>query len=167
MDPLACAHARINVKRTVFASDMWSVGHRDYEVRHTVLGRRRDTPARDSVDGKSNVASTPERRLSQRQKQVTIGKNTAEYDTYVRCVPKDERDGNKEFIGSPRPHPRTPDPRRHMSKRAFDGRVRAWRRALHTWSDVPVTKKVPTVTASKWTLPPARMLRVSLFWDDE
>lgn len=30
-------------------------------------------------------------------------------------------------------HPRTPDPYEIQSKRAFDGRIKVWRRALHVW----------------------------------
>ena len=30
-------------------------------------------------------------------------------------------------------HPRTPDPYEIQSKRAFEGRIKVWRRALHSW----------------------------------
>jgi len=33
-------------------------------------------------------------------------------------------------------HPRTPDVKERISKRRFDGKVRAWRRALHSWDDI-------------------------------
>lgn len=35
-------------------------------------------------------------------------------------------------------HPRTPDIHKDMSKRQFDGIVKAWRRALHTWDNPDV-----------------------------
>ena len=30
-------------------------------------------------------------------------------------------------------HPRTPDPYEIQSKRAFEGRIKVWRRSLHAW----------------------------------
>lgn len=33
-------------------------------------------------------------------------------------------------------HPRTPDAYEKMSKRDFEGRIKAWRRALHLWDNV-------------------------------
>ena len=32
-------------------------------------------------------------------------------------------------------HPRTPDPTEGISKRAFEGCIKAWRRALHLWDN--------------------------------
>ncbi|CAM9480968.1 unnamed protein product, partial [Ectocarpus fasciculatus] len=67
-----------------------------------------------------------EARIQARMKQIGYGKNTVAYDNYVSLVPKDKRRGYGE-------HPRTPDPYEKQSKRAFDGRIRAWRRQLHQW----------------------------------
>ena len=39
---------------------------------------------------------------------------------------RDQRKGYSE-------HPRTPDPYEKIPKRAFDGRIKAWRRQLHKW----------------------------------
>jgi len=39
-------------------------------------------------------------------------------------------------LGEPR-HPHTPKVHKAMSKRCFDGQVRAWRRALHLWDVMP------------------------------
>lgn len=33
-------------------------------------------------------------------------------------------------------HPRTPDPYELQSKRAFDGRIKIWRRELHKWDNI-------------------------------
>ena len=63
-----------------------------------------------------------ERQISWRKKQVMIGK---ELDAYRRF--------NAEFPAATRrrDHPRTPDAHdARMSKRQFEGRVRAWKRAL-------------------------------------
>jgi hypothetical protein len=33
-------------------------------------------------------------------------------------------------------HPRTPDAYERQSKRAFDGKIRVWRRLLHKWDNI-------------------------------
>ncbi len=51
-------------------------------------------------------------------------------------------------------HPRTPDPTEEVSKRAFDGRIKAWRRELHKWDSaeqslaIGVNKKQQVVPGS-------------------
>lgn len=60
-----------------------------------------------------------------------MGKNTIGYDRYSAAVPRDERDPAQRFGR----HPVTPDKYEVASKRAFDGRVRTWRRLLHAWDD--------------------------------
>ena len=75
------------------------------------------------------VLSDPDaaaQRLQQRKKQIEYGKDTPEYAAYLRAVPKEQRG---------RDHPRTPDITESVSKRCFDGRVKAWRRALHGWAE--------------------------------
>ena len=71
---------------------------------------------------------TDVRKLEQRQKQIDFGKNTLGYSRYVRVVPRHARRPN-----GPMPHPATPNIKEKQSKRRFDGRVRDWRRALHSW----------------------------------
>ncbi|KAI3656885.1 hypothetical protein MP638_004241 [Amoeboaphelidium occidentale] len=66
--------------------------------------------------------SSPERRLQQRQKQVDIGKNTPEYQYYIYTVPKEQRRKGD---------PQTPDKFQDISKRNWEGQVKAWRRRLH------------------------------------
>lgn len=65
-------------------------------------------------------------RLQTRLKQIAFGKNTLGYDNYIRAVSKHLRKGYND-------HPRTPDPQEKQSKRCFDGKVKAWRRALHKY----------------------------------
>lgn len=65
-------------------------------------------------------------RIAARLKQIAFGKNTVGYDNYVVAVPKEKRGGYQE-------HPRTPDAYEAQSKRAFDGKVKAWRRGIHHW----------------------------------
>ena len=66
--------------------------------------------------------------IAKRTQQVDFGKNTVGYANYVRLVPKHARQKGIEDI-----YPTTPDPTRPLSKRRFDGVVRAWRRRLHKW----------------------------------
>lgn len=73
------------------------------------------------------LQETDPHRLAQRQKQLDLGKNTLGYQRYLETVPKKKRKpGNKK-------HPSTPDPYQVCSKRAFDGKLRSWRRILHEW----------------------------------
>ena len=69
---------------------------------------------------------TDPRRLQQREKQISYGKNTIGYDRYTTAVPRHRRT---------RQHPRTPDVHKKMSKRAWEGLIRKWRRDLHAWDD--------------------------------
>lgn len=71
---------------------------------------------------------TDARRLSQRRKEIGYGKNTLGYDRYRKMVPKEKRK---------RGDPQTPDVTVKVSKRQFDGIVRAWRRKLHDWDPPP------------------------------
>lgn len=65
-------------------------------------------------------------RLRQRQKQIDLGKNTRGYERYVALVPRDQRKFDD---------PWTPDKTAPCSKRAFDGRIRKWRRDLHKYDE--------------------------------
>ena len=138
---------------------MWAVGHYDVEMRRALSAEGAIPPA---------PPSSPRHRLAQRQKQLDMGKATAGYARYVEEVPVHERDPARALgaAGHGRRHPRTPDPRRRVSKRAFDGHVSAWRRALHEWDEAETPMPVRTPAASKWTLPRAAALRRSEFWRD-
>ena len=71
---------------------------------------------------------TDEHKLRQRQRQIDYGKNTLGYARYRELVAKSARRSSDAW---------TPDIRAGMSKRAFDGVVRKWRRRLHAY-DPPV-----------------------------
>lgn len=60
----------------------------------------------------------------QRQKQIDYGKNTVGYEKYLKLVPKSKRGPTD---------PKTPNIYISMSKRAFDGMVKKWRRELHRY----------------------------------
>jgi histone RNA hairpin-binding protein len=67
---------------------------------------------------------TESHRIDQREKQISKGKNTIGYSRYVEKVPPNRR--SKE-------DPRTPPLQSPLSKRAWDGIYKQWRRQLHTW----------------------------------
>jgi hypothetical protein len=81
--------------------------------------------------GSVEERETDATRIQARLKQIACGKNTLGYDNYTQQVPKKMRRGYAE-------HPRTPDPTEKISKRCFDGRIKAWRRALHTFDPLYV-----------------------------
>lgn len=88
-------------------------------------------------------------------KQIQFGKNTIGYDNYCAAIPKYAQSSYLHypnntpnrwvnvylhfFVREKRSraaiHPRTPDPTQDISKRAFDGYIKAWRRSLHMWDN--------------------------------
>ena len=87
----------------------------------------RDLPPASKKQCTGTVAKEDNpQRLDQRLKQIQYGYNTLAYDNFITEVPKHAR-------GSRDEHPRTPDPYQMQSKRAFDGRIKKWRRELHRW----------------------------------
>jgi histone RNA hairpin-binding protein len=75
-----------------------------------------------------------QRAISQRKKQIELGKSRIGYLNYIKWVPKNKR--NYDLLRTI--HPRTPkaDNIQKYSKRAFAGVVRIWRRQLHYWDTV-------------------------------
>jgi histone RNA hairpin-binding protein len=73
------------------------------------------------------MRETDPHKLKQRQRQIDYGKNTLGYARYLELVKKSERRASDV---------RTPDIHAAMSKRAFDGIVKKWRRALHAYDPV-------------------------------
>lgn len=99
---------------------------KDFVVDDEDVPKARSTSG-NTVDGSEIDAH----QLAQRQKQLEYGKNTLGYQNYLAQVPKDKRRRRgKMWID-----PCTPDPTQRISKRCFDGQVRAWRRALHKFDD--------------------------------
>jgi len=60
--------------------------------------------------------------LVRRQKEISKGKLSKSYQSYISIVPRKSRT---------RQHPRTPCKYAKMSRRGFDGAIKAWRRKLH------------------------------------
>lgn len=73
---------------------------------------------------------TWQHRIFQRRKQINLGKLTTAYKTYRERVHKSAR--IQEYQQTL--HPVTPRAgNRYLSKRAFDGCIRKWRRLLHAY----------------------------------
>jgi len=89
------------------------------------------SPSRDSNTLKVRRVDlereTDPKRLSQRQKQIKIGKDSEIYKKYIQLVPKSKRRRR----GRIPIDPCTPDIHQKCSKRSFDGQVKAWKRQLH------------------------------------
>jgi hypothetical protein len=83
---------------------------------------------------------TDSTRLSSRQKQLDIGKNTPGYRNYIEMVPKEAREKG---------HPRTPNKNQVCSKRSWDGQVRKWRRMLHFY-DPPAVQVEDAMKADEY-----------------
>lgn len=65
--------------------------------------------------------------LLRRQKDIDMGKVTERYAEYVLSIPKPERQ---------KYHPRTPNKFRKVSRRAWDGMIRKWRKHLHNFDNL-------------------------------
>lgn len=74
---------------------------------------------------------TDPRRIAQRRKQIYLGKSTSGYSSYTTTVPKGQRRADLAFSK----HPITPDPQEKCSKRRFDGKLRVWRRGIHSFEE--------------------------------
>lgn len=80
------------------------------------------------------------KRVSQRQKQIEIGKSTLGYKNYEAAVSKSDREEGNVL------HPVTPTTDGRTAKRNFDRSVREWRKALHAW-DEPLTHELAAFEA--------------------
>ena len=65
--------------------------------------------------------------LERREKQIRYGKNTPDYDAYVKAVPKHRRE---------RHMPRTPEKRGKFSRRRWDGMIKAWKKSIHKYGQL-------------------------------
>jgi len=96
-------------------------------------------PFTDKIDNDQVTFATPrttsrreletdENILIRREKQISYGKNTVDYDRYSTLVPKDERTEGM---------PTTPKKQFKYSRRQWDGLVRIWKQKIHsTVSDI-------------------------------
>jgi histone RNA hairpin-binding protein len=103
---------------------------------HKIAHSKTRTPGSSPYRSKRE---TDPHRISQREKQLSMGKNTVGYQLYTaaiaRCVCSFffffilliERDARSTV------DPRTPDAYQVCSKRSWDGQVSKWRRMLHQW----------------------------------
>jgi len=65
-------------------------------------------------------------RITQRMRQIDIGKATDGYRNYLEKVPKEKRKPH---------HPRTPNPRHKMPNKWWKKAINKWRKALHAFDD--------------------------------
>jgi hypothetical protein len=72
----------------------------------------------------ADAVETDPRRIAQREKQISFGKNTIGYTRYCELVPRHARKPSD---------PSTPRANVKKSKRAFAGEIKAWRRQLHEY----------------------------------
>ena len=100
-----------------------AVPHDDTSAKFAVRASSRPT----GFLPKEGDKETDKRRLSQRQKQIDLGKRTDAYRRYAERVPKHARKRK----GRIPIDPVTPDITKKCSKRSFDGQVKAWKRQLH------------------------------------
>jgi hypothetical protein len=85
-----------------------------------------DAEEKEKTEKPAVVAQAPkkltdEQRIAARLKQITYGKNTDAYKHYSLTVAKKQRKRNQ---------PKTPDPKKPLSKRRFDGMVKKWRKQV-------------------------------------
>ncbi|CAH1262865.1 SLBP [Branchiostoma lanceolatum] len=82
----------------------------------------------DSSNANPTVCETDQVTLMRRQKQIDYGKNTLAYDNYSQNIARHSRKKDD---------PWTPTKFAVCSRRAWDGRIKEWRKKLHSWdSDV-------------------------------
>lgn len=96
----------------------------DVQVTVKCHSKAAQTPLHTPAAG--DGADVDPHKLAQRQKQVDFGKNTLGYQRYLELVPRKRR-GKRD--------PQTPDIAQRVSKRAFDGQIKAWRRMLHMYDE--------------------------------
>jgi len=100
-------------------------GGDDYDA---IFDLRASARGDDVATSTSRRQETDPHKIKQRQRQIDYGKNTLGYARYRELVDRAMRKPSDAW---------TPDVRAAASKRAFDGLVRKWRRALHAY-DPPV-----------------------------
>uniref|UniRef100_A0A0B6ZTD4 Histone RNA hairpin-binding protein RNA-binding domain-containing protein n=1 Tax=Arion vulgaris TaxID=1028688 RepID=A0A0B6ZTD4_9EUPU len=66
--------------------------------------------------------------LVRKEKDITYGKNTADYKLYIEKVPRRTRSRDKKR------HPRTPEKHIKCSRRSWDAQVKTWKLRLHSWA---------------------------------
>ena len=86
------------------------------------------------------LATCPQNGLSSqlqiRAKQIKVGKTLPGYLNYIKLIPKSERNRN---------HPHTPTLHdiQNLSKRNFDGTIKAWKKQIHVWDNIKCEADIP------------------------
>merc|ERR1719499_459194 len=71
-------------------------------------------------------------------KQIQMGKKSEGYQNYTRLVKRSQRG---KLIRSKRVY--TPVKKKNVSKRRFEGQIKAWRRKLHQWDSIVDESSIP------------------------
>merc|ERR1712187_685478 len=66
-------------------------------------------------------------KLFHRRRKIELGKHLKGYKNYTETVPRFQRNLNWRI------HPRTPNPDEKCSNKAFEGKLKEWRKSLTVW----------------------------------
>merc|ERR1719204_1678182 len=108
--------------------------NRDQQARHVSRDANRNGNANRNTSrpkGKTFEVERDFHRITQRMRQIDIGKATPEYRNYTELVPRHERKPH---------HPRTPNPRHKMPNKWWKTAINRWRKALHAFDDEALAK---------------------------
>lgn len=101
-------------------------------------------------------AETDEGVLDRREKQISYGKNTVDYDRYSELVRKTDRTDTM---------PRTPNKHRKYSRRQWDGLVKNWKQRIHQTVALLEGRDEDELSENTWKLD--GRLSASSSWADE
>lgn len=114
------------------------LGQQHRQPRAQTNGHCEEAEGEAEADGLEEVEhpssfETDSKVLERRQKQISYGVSTSEYQNYRKQVPLTKR---TKF------HPWTPDKSLKYSRRGWDTVIRIWRKQLHIWDPKPSDRKL-------------------------
>ncbi|XP_035666366.1 histone RNA hairpin-binding protein-like [Branchiostoma floridae] len=95
-----------------------------YQKKRHRTGSTGSSEQEDNSKANPAMCETDQVTLMRRQKQIDYGKNTLAYDNYSQNTPRHARKKDD---------PWTPTKFAVCSRRAWDGRIKEWRKKLHNW----------------------------------
>lgn len=124
-----------NVHQNVHGNVHRNVHRNNHQNQTNTRGRGRGGHGGKSyadIQNRRREVETDFHRITQRMRQIDIGKNTPEYKHYIATVPRHMRSRNiKE-------HPRTPNPREKMPNKWWKAALKNWRKSLHKYDPPPM-----------------------------